>query len=338
MRERDWRTKPRFRGARDSHHNPPRERGDKCGVVRLAHASRRRSANPARHIRRLLATENALRRSPTTASPCRMALEAGAARRHRRAAHARCRASGPLRRSRSPALARHRGLCPPPGSCWCSIRSPIRTMSAPFCAPPPPSLWPPSSPPRATARRRPACWPNPPPARSNWCRSSACRISRAASRRCGSAAFSVVGLDSEADDELAALPLAAPLALVLGAEGKGLRQGTRAVCERLARLDLPGAIKSLNVSNAAALALYIASRGHRMKNKGPHQAGLRIISLRSAPRLSDRRGASPDGAYMCRDRRRYERRRSPGARHSRSGAVADASPKAITDAVATRAP
>ena len=72
--------------------------------------------------------------------------------------------------------------------------------------------------------------------------------------------FSVVGLDSEADDELDALPLKAPLALVLGAEGKGLRQGTRAVCERLARLGLPGAIKSLNVSNAAALALYIASR------------------------------------------------------------------------------
>ena len=72
--------------------------------------------------------------------------------------------------------------------------------------------------------------------------------------------FLTVGLDSAAADDLAATALSSPLALVIGAEGKGLRQGTRAACNRLARLDLPGAIKSLNVSNAAALALYVASR------------------------------------------------------------------------------
>ena len=72
--------------------------------------------------------------------------------------------------------------------------------------------------------------------------------------------FLTVGLDSAAPEDLSATTLSAPLALVIGAEGKGLRQGTRAACDRLARLDLPGAIKSLNVSNATALALYVASR------------------------------------------------------------------------------
>ena len=59
--------------------------------------------------------------------------------------------------------------------------------------------------------------------------------------------FLLVGLDSSGDSDLAATPLRAPLALVLGAEGKGLRQLTRETCDRVARLDMPGAIKSLNV-------------------------------------------------------------------------------------------
>ena len=72
--------------------------------------------------------------------------------------------------------------------------------------------------------------------------------------------FFVVGLDSTGDADLTDLALRAPLALVLGAEGKGLRQLTKAICDHVARIDLPGDIKSLNVSNAAALALYVASR------------------------------------------------------------------------------
>jgi 23S rRNA (guanosine2251-2'-O)-methyltransferase len=78
--------------------------------------------------------------------------------------------------------------------------------------------------------------------------------------------FMTVGLDSEGSENLSAVALREPLALVLGAEGKGLRQLTRETCSAVARLDLPGEIKSLNVSNAAVLALYIgASRLGLMK-------------------------------------------------------------------------
>jgi len=72
--------------------------------------------------------------------------------------------------------------------------------------------------------------------------------------------FLLVGLDSTGDTDLGDAALRAPLALVLGAEGKGLRQLTRATCDQVARLDLPGRIKSLNVSNAAALALYVVTK------------------------------------------------------------------------------
>jgi 23S rRNA (guanosine2251-2'-O)-methyltransferase len=71
--------------------------------------------------------------------------------------------------------------------------------------------------------------------------------------------FMTVGLDSQGSEDLGKVGLRQPLALVLGAEGKGLRQLTRETCSVVARLDMPGEIKSLNVSNAAVLALYIGA-------------------------------------------------------------------------------
>jgi 23S rRNA (guanosine2251-2'-O)-methyltransferase len=75
-----------------------------------------------------------------------------------------------------------------------------------------------------------------------------------------------IGLDSEAESRLRDERLARPLALVLGAEDRGLRRLTRERCDRMARLDLPGAIKSLNVSNACAIAL--ALEHERMSDQG----------------------------------------------------------------------
>ncbi len=70
--------------------------------------------------------------------------------------------------------------------------------------------------------------------------------------------FRTVGLDSDGPETLENALGGERVALVLGAEGKGLRQKTRDTVTTLARLDMPGAIRSLNVSNAAAVALYAA--------------------------------------------------------------------------------
>lgn len=72
--------------------------------------------------------------------------------------------------------------------------------------------------------------------------------------------FWSVGLDSEAPVSLDSLQPAAKRVVVLGAEGAGLRRLTRESCDELARIDGPGALSSLNVSNAAAVALYALSR------------------------------------------------------------------------------
>ena len=75
----------------------------------------------------------------------------------------------------------------------------------------------------------------------------------------GEAGFWRIGLTGDADVDLREALGSPRVALVLGAEGSGLRPNTREHCDALARLPISGAIESLNVSNAAAVALYAAS-------------------------------------------------------------------------------
>jgi 23S rRNA (guanosine2251-2'-O)-methyltransferase len=72
-----------------------------------------------------------------------------------------------------------------------------------------------------------------------------------------------IGLTGHADQTLAqALGNANRFAIVLGAEGEGMRQNTEAHCDELAKLPISSKVESLNVSNAAAIALYaVAARG-----------------------------------------------------------------------------
>ena len=73
------------------------------------------------------------------------------------------------------------------------------------------------------------------------------------------AGFWRIGLAGDADTELKDALGPARVALVLGAEGAGLRPNTREHCDALARLPISESVESLNVSNAAAIALYAAS-------------------------------------------------------------------------------
>ena len=68
-----------------------------------------------------------------------------------------------------------------------------------------------------------------------------------------------VGLDGQAKQIIEEADFGDNIALVLGAEGKGIRKGTADHCDGLVKLPISRAIESLNVSNAAAIALYVFS-------------------------------------------------------------------------------
>ena len=72
--------------------------------------------------------------------------------------------------------------------------------------------------------------------------------------------FLVAGLTGEGDVEVGALAAHQHLAIMLGAEGSGLRRLSRNHCDMLVRINIKDDAESLNVSNAAAIALYAASR------------------------------------------------------------------------------
>jgi 23S rRNA (guanosine2251-2'-O)-methyltransferase len=75
--------------------------------------------------------------------------------------------------------------------------------------------------------------------------------------------YTVLGLDGDGTVELAQIAeglSTRPVALVLGAEGPGLRERTRELCDHLVRIPAAGAFGSLNVSNAAAVSLYAVTR------------------------------------------------------------------------------
>ena len=91
-----------------------------------------------------------------------------------------------------------------------------------------------------------------------WCR--VVNLSRALDQ-IADAGFWRIGLTGEADMDLADALGGKRVALVLGAEGAGLRPNTASHCDALARLPISERIESLNVSNAAAIALYASHEG-----------------------------------------------------------------------------
>ncbi|SHN90122.1 23S rRNA (guanosine(2251)-2'-O)-methyltransferase [Bathymodiolus heckerae thiotrophic gill symbiont] len=70
----------------------------------------------------------------------------------------------------------------------------------------------------------------------------------------------VVGLDGSTNASIYQIDLTTPTALIMGTEGKGLRQLTKQSCDQLALIPMQGNVESLNVSVATGISLFEASR------------------------------------------------------------------------------
>jgi 23S rRNA (guanosine2251-2'-O)-methyltransferase len=93
----------------------------------------------------------------------------------------------------------------------------------------------------------------------------------------------VVGADPAADERYDAGALVPPIALVVGAEGRGLHRLVRERCDRVVRIPLYGRVRSLNVSVAAALLLYEVARNRSHSGTRLADAGERAEPLGRAP-------------------------------------------------------
>jgi len=76
-----------------------------------------------------------------------------------------------------------------------------------------------------------------------------------------------VGLSGAADEALESVLDGRPTVLVLGSEGEGIRRLVSEHCDALGRIPMPGGFESLNVSAAAAVALYEVSRARKVSDK-----------------------------------------------------------------------
>lgn len=140
------------------------------------------------------------------------------------------------------------------------------------------------------------------------------------------AGFYCLGLDENADTTIDASPATSHIALVLGNEGEGLRAKTRTTCDAIASIPSIGAIKSLNVSNAAAIALYTITSANAPKAapvvetlKAVVKAAAKAITPEATPELAPKAVKAP------------AKKAAPKAA---TKATADVAPKAISKAAA----